>query len=103
MTGPPDQGTAEARPDLSIVYTPGPGFVGTDRFTQPLRRRAQRHRAGGLRHRHRHGQVDPIACAPSAGDISSLRVEPGRGQDGTRLRVTAAVDPGWPPASCGSC
>ena len=94
VTGPPDQGTAEARPDLSIVYTPGPGFVGTDRFTYSLcddvldaTGQADCGTATVT------VRVDPTPCAPSAGDISSLRVEPGRGQDGTRLRVTAAVDP----------
>jgi Bacterial Ig domain len=94
VTGPPDQGTAEARPDLSIVYTPGPGFVGTDRFTYSLcddvLNATGQADCGTATVTVR---VDPIACAPSAGDISSLLVEPGRGQDGTRVRITAAVDP----------
>ena len=94
VTGQPDQGTAEARPDLSIVYTPGPGFVGTDRFTYSLcddvLNAAGQADCGTATVTVR---VDPIACAPSAGDISSLRVEPGRGPDGTRLRITAVADP----------
>jgi len=94
VTGQPDQGTAEARPDLSIIYTPGPGFVGTDRFTYSLcddvLNAAGQADCGTATVTVR---VDPIACAPSAGDISSLRVEPGRGLDGTRLRITAAADP----------
>ncbi|MDF2744134.1 MAG: hypothetical protein K0S88_5511, partial [Actinomycetia bacterium] len=94
VTGPPDQGTAEARPDLSIVYTPGPGFVGTDRFTYSLcddvLNATGQADCGTATVTVR---VDPIACASSAGDISSLRVEPGRGQGGTRVRITAAVDP----------
>ena len=93
VTSPPDQGTAEARPDLSIVYTPGPGFVGTDRFTYSLcddvLNATGQADCGTATVTVR---VDPIACASSAGDISSLRVEPGRGQGGTRVRITAAVD-----------
>jgi hypothetical protein len=36
VTAPPDHGTAEAQPDLTVVYTPQPGFLGTDRFTYSL-------------------------------------------------------------------
>ena len=94
VTSPPDKGAAEARPDLSIVYTPGPGFVGTDRFTYSICdnviNAAGQADCGTAIVTVR---VDPIACAPLAGDSSSLRVEPERGPDGTRLRITAAVDP----------
>ena len=50
----------------------------------------------------RSGRPDRLR-APRRASTSLGAREPGRGQDGTRLRVTAAVDPGWPPASCGSC
>jgi hypothetical protein len=36
VTKPPDHGTAEPQPDLTVVYTPRPGFVGRDRFTYRL-------------------------------------------------------------------
>ena len=31
VTKPPDHGTVEPQPDLTVVYTPKPGFVGRDR------------------------------------------------------------------------
>jgi hypothetical protein len=36
VTRQPDHGTAEAQPDLTVVYTPQAGFVGTDRFRYSL-------------------------------------------------------------------
>jgi large repetitive protein len=94
VTDPPDHGTAEARTDLSIVYTPEPGFVGTDRFVYSLcddvvnaAGRADCDTATVT------VRVDPIACAPPAGQDAGLRVDPGRGRGGARLRIHAAVDP----------
>jgi large repetitive protein len=93
VTRLPDQGTAKEGPDQSIIYTPGEGFVGTDRFEYSLCDDVL----------NAAGQADcgtatvtvrtsPVACAPSERDNPSLRVEPERGSGGTRLRITAAVD-----------
>jgi hypothetical protein len=94
VTSAPDQGTAEARPDLSIVYTPGPGSLGTDHFTYSIcddvLNAAGQADCGTATVTVR---VDPMPCVPSEGDNPSLRVEPERGSGGTKLRITGAVDP----------
>jgi large repetitive protein len=36
VTSPPGHGSAEEQPDLTVVYTPRAGFVGTDRFRYSL-------------------------------------------------------------------
>jgi large repetitive protein len=94
VTDPPGRGTAEVRPDLSVVYTPEPGFVGEDRFVyslcDDLLNAAGQADCGTATVTVR---VDPTGCAPTAGQDPRLRVEPGRGRGGTRLRITAAVDP----------
>jgi hypothetical protein len=88
----PGHGTAEARPDLSVVYTPDEGFAGTDRFRYGLCddvvNAAGQADCGTATVTVR---VDPVACAPSERDNPSLRVEPARGSGGTRLHITAAV------------
>jgi hypothetical protein len=94
VTRSPDHGTAEAQPDQSILYTPGPGFVGTDRFEYGLCddvvNAAGQADCGAATVTVR---VDPLPCLPSERDHPSLRLEPKQGSGGTRLRITAAVDP----------
>jgi hypothetical protein len=94
VTDPPDHGTAEVRSDLSVVYTPEPGFTGEDRFVyslcDDLLNPAGRPDCGEATVT---VTVDPTACAPAAGQDPGLRVNPDRGRGGTRLHLTAAVDP----------
>jgi hypothetical protein len=94
VTRSPDHGTAEAQPDQSILYTPGPGFVGADRFEYGLCddvvNAAGQADCGIATVTVR---VDPLPCLPSERDHPSLRVEPKQGSEGTRLRITASVDP----------
>jgi hypothetical protein len=94
VTDPPDHGTAEVRSDLSVVYTPEPGFTGEDRFVyrlcDDLLNPAGRLDCGEATVT---VTVDPTACAPAAGQDPGLRVDPDRGRGGTRLHITAAVDP----------
>jgi hypothetical protein len=94
VTDPPDHGTAEVRSDLSVVYTPEPGFTGEDRFVyslcDDLLNPAGRPDCGEATVT---VTVDPTACAPAAGQDPGLRVNPDRGRGGTRLHITAAVDP----------
>ena len=94
VTRSPDHGTAEAQPDQSIVYTPSPGFVGADHFEYGLCddvvNAAGQADCGIATVTIR---VDPLPCQPSEHDHPSLRVEPKQGSDGTRLRITASVDP----------
>ena len=94
VTDPPDHGTAEVRSDLSVVYAPEPGFTGEDRFVyslcDDLLNPAGRPDCGEATVT---VTVDPTACAPAAGQDPGLRVDPDRGRGGTRLHITAAVDP----------
>jgi hypothetical protein len=91
VTKGPDHGTAQEQ-DLSVRYTPEPGFVGTDQFDYSLCddvvNAAGQADCGSATVTVR---VDPVACAPSERDNPSLRVEPARGSGGTRLHITAAV------------
>jgi hypothetical protein len=95
VTGQPGHGTAEAQPDLSIVYTPEGGFVGPDRFRYSLCDDVL----------NASGQADcgtatvtvtvsPVDCAPPANADPRLRVDPEKGRHGTRLHITATVDRG---------
>jgi hypothetical protein len=89
----PDHGTAQGQPDLSVLYTPESGFVGTDRFRYSLCDDVLD--AGGEADCGTATvtvQVDAVACAPSQNQDPRLRVEPDRGPGGTRLRITATVD-----------
>jgi large repetitive protein len=94
VTDPPDHGTAEVRSDLSVVYTPEPGFADEDQFVyslcDDLLNPAGQPDCGTATVTVR---VDPIACAPPVGQDARLRAEPDRGRGGTRLHITAAVDP----------
>jgi hypothetical protein len=104
VTDPPDHGTAEVRSDLSVVYTPEPGFTGEDRFVyslcDDLLNPAGRPDCGEATVT---VTVDPTACAPAAGQDPGLRVNPDRGRAAPGCTSPRRSTPGWPPASSGSC
>jgi hypothetical protein len=92
---PPSSGTAQVQPDNRILYTPGRGFIGEDRFRYGLcddvLNANETADCGAATVTVR---VDPRACVPPAGASPTLHVDPGRGAGGTRLRITATVDRG---------
>jgi hypothetical protein len=92
VTKAPDQGTAEVQTERTILYTPEPGRVGRYQFRYSLcdnTLNAAGHADCG------HATVtvhvaDGERCL--ARDVSSIRVDPGRGRGGAKLGITAAVD-----------
>jgi hypothetical protein len=92
VTKDPDHGTAEAQSERTILYTPEPGQVGPDRFRYSLCDDTLN--AAGQADC---GQAtvtvnvaDGERCL--ARDVSSIRVDPGKGRGGARLGITATVD-----------
>jgi Bacterial Ig domain len=92
VTKGPDHGTAEAQTERTILYTPGPDFVGPDQFRYSLCDNTL----------NAAGQADcddatvTVNVADGerclARDVSSIRVDPGKGRGGVRLGITATVD-----------
>ncbi len=92
VTKDPDHGTAEAQSERTILYTPEPGQVGPDRFRYSLcddtlnaARQADCGQATVTVN-----VADGERCL--ARDVSSIRVDPGKGRGGARLGITATVD-----------
>jgi Bacterial Ig domain len=92
LTKAPDHGTAEVQTERTILYTPEPGRVGRYQFRYSLcddTLNAAGHADCG------HATVtvnvaDDGRCLTP--DVSSLRVDPGKGRGGARLGITATVD-----------
>jgi Bacterial Ig domain len=92
VTKGPDHGTAEAQSERTILYTPEPTHVGPDRFRYSLCDNTL----------NAAGQADcddatvTVNVADGerclARDVSSIRVDPGKGRGGARLGITATVD-----------
>jgi hypothetical protein len=89
----PEHGTAEVQSEQTILYTPEPRFVGQDQFRygicDDILNAAGRADCGTA--------TVSITVSDSgrclAGDVSSIRVDPGKGRHGARLGITASVDP----------
>jgi len=92
VTKGPDHGTAEAQSERTILYTPQPGYFGPDQFRYSLCDNTL----------NAAGQADCDDATVSvkvadgerclARDVSSIRVDPGKGRGGARLGITATVD-----------
>jgi hypothetical protein len=88
----PEHGTAEAQTERTILYTPAPDFVGPDRFRYSL--------CDSTLNAGDHADCDHATVTVNvaddgrclAPDLSSIRVDPGRGRGGARLGITATVD-----------
>jgi hypothetical protein len=93
VTGEPRHGTAEVQSEGMILYTPEPGFAGQDRFQYALCDDILNAlgRADCGKATVRITVSDSGRCLP--GDVSSIRVDPGKGGRGARLGITASVDP----------
>jgi hypothetical protein len=92
VTKGPDHGTAEAQSERTILYTPEPTHVGTDQFRYSLCDNTL-NAAGRAPCGHATVTVkvaDSERCL--AHDVSSIRVDPGKGRGGVRLGITATVD-----------
>jgi hypothetical protein len=92
VTKGPDHGTAEAQSERTILYTPEPTYSGPDRFRYSLCD-STLNAAGGADCGHATVTVkvaDGERCL--ARDVSSIRVDPGKGRGGARLGITATVD-----------
>ena len=89
----PEHGTAEVQTEQTILYTPVPGFVGQDQFRYGLCDDIL-NAAGGADCGKATVSItvsDSGRCL--AGDVSSIRVDPGKGRHGAKLGITASVDP----------
>jgi hypothetical protein len=92
VSGEPGHGTAEVQSERTILYTPEQGHVGRDSFRYSLCDDTI----------NAAGQADcgtaTVTVTVSDGgrclaaDISSIRVDPGKGRGGARLGITATVD-----------
>ena len=93
VSGQPGHGTAEVQSEQTILYTPAPGYSGPDRFEYSLcddtLNAALQADCGTA--------TVTVTVSDSgrclAGDVSSIRVDPGKGREGAKLGITATVDP----------
>jgi Bacterial Ig domain len=114
--GSPANGTIQVQPDGIIIYTPHAGFLGQDQFQYDLcdnvinaagtadcglatvvvtvNPTTGGSAGGGPAGGGSTNPNNPNACVASAGDLREhLQVAPVKGSGGTRLRITAQVDP----------
>jgi hypothetical protein len=117
--GSPANGTIQVQPDGVIIYTPSAGFLGQDQFqyglcdnvinaagtadcgiatvTVTVNRATSTTTPTGPSDGGSSGGMSSSGgppCVPSAGDVRQhLQVTPVKGPGGTKLRITATVDP----------
>ena len=94
VSSTPSHGTAKEQTDQSILYTPEQGFVGQDRFQYSFCDDILN--ASGTADCSTATVtvtvIDAQACQPSPGNISSIKVNPGKGPGGKTVGITATVD-----------
>jgi hypothetical protein len=92
VTEDPGRGTAEAQSERTILYTPELGFVGQDQFRYSLCDNTLN--AAGAADCGTATVTVTVADGDRclARDVSSIRVDPGKGRGGARLGITATVD-----------
>jgi hypothetical protein len=92
VSGDPDHGTAEVQSERTIVYTPEPGYVGQDQFRYSLCDNTLN--AAGAADCGTATVTVTVADGGRclSGDVSGIRVEPGKGRGGARVGITATVD-----------
>jgi hypothetical protein len=94
VSSTPSHGTAETQTDQSIIYTPEQGFIGQDQFRYSLCDDILN--AVGTADCSTATVtvtvIDAQACQPSPGNISSIKVNPGKGPGGKTVGITATVD-----------